>query len=72
MVHIDRDRHASADPLPFGQGGPPFVIIRVQLMDGGLCRYSVTSSEPTDEGEEDIVQTARVPARVVHTSEFLN
>lgn len=37
-------------------------------MDGGLCRYSVTSSEPTDEGEEDIVQTARVPARVVHTS----
>ncbi|KAH9482553.1 Rho guanine nucleotide exchange factor gef2 [Psilocybe cubensis] len=67
VVHIDRDRHASADPIPFGQGGPPFVVIRVQLMDGGLCRYSVTSSEPNDDGEEDIVQTSRVPARVVHT-----
>ncbi|KAF9569107.1 hypothetical protein CPC08DRAFT_289376 [Agrocybe pediades] len=67
VVHIDRDRYASADPLPFGQGGPPFVVIRVQLMEGGLCRYSVTSSDPVDEGEEDIVQTARVPARVVQT-----
>lgn len=47
------------------------MVIRVQLMDGGLCRYSVTSSEPSDEGEEDIVQTTRVPARVVHTSKSL-
>ena len=37
-------------------------------MDGGLCRYSVRSSDPSDEGEEDIVQTARVPFRVVQTS----
>ena len=68
MVHIDRDRYGSADPIPFGLGGPPFVVIRVQLMDGGLCRYSVRSSDPNDEGEEDIVQTARVPLRVVQTS----
>jgi len=68
VVHIDRDRYGSADPIPFGLGGPPFVVIRVQLMDGGLCRYSVRSSDPSDEGEEDIVQTARVPLRVVQTS----
>ncbi|CAA7260055.1 unnamed protein product [Cyclocybe aegerita] len=67
VVHIDRDRYASADPIPFGAGGPPFVVIRVQLMDGGLCRYSVTSSDPNDEGEEDVVQTMRVPSRVVQT-----
>ncbi|KDR83964.1 hypothetical protein GALMADRAFT_133349 [Galerina marginata CBS 339.88] len=48
VVHIDRDRHASADPIPFGQGGPP-------------------SSDPSDESDEDIVQTTRVPARVVQT-----
>jgi len=38
-------------------------------MDGGLCRYSVRSSDPNDEGEEDIVKTARVPSRVIQTSE---
>ena len=49
-------------------GGPPFVIIRVQPLAGDLSRYSVTSSDPHDEGEEDIVQTARVPSRIVQTS----
>lgn len=37
-------------------------------MAGGLCRYAVSSSDPADEGEEDIVQTERVPSRVVQTS----
>ncbi|KAF9481824.1 hypothetical protein BDN70DRAFT_875770 [Pholiota conissans] len=67
VVHIDRDRYSTADPIPFGVGAPPFVVIRVQLMDGGLCRYSVRSSDPSDDGEEDIVQTPRVPARVIQT-----
>ncbi|KAF8812237.1 hypothetical protein BYT27DRAFT_7182669 [Phlegmacium glaucopus] len=65
VVHIDP--LGSADPLPFGLGGPPFAVIRVQPMAGGLCRYAVSSSEPGDEGEEDIVQTGRVPSRVVQT-----
>lgn len=38
-------------------------------MAGGLCRYAVSSSEPEDENEEDIVQTGRVPSRVVQTSD---
>ncbi|KAF8204714.1 RhoGEF domain-containing protein [Pholiota molesta] len=67
VVHIERDRYSTADPIPFGIGGPPFVVIRVQLLDGGLCRYSVGSSDPNDEGEEDIVQTPRVPSRVIQT-----
>ena len=41
-------------------------------MAGGLCRYAVSSSEPGDEAEEDIVQTGRVPSRVVQTSDFLS
>ncbi|KAF8165546.1 hypothetical protein B0H34DRAFT_689520 [Crassisporium funariophilum] len=65
VVHIDP--LGSADPIPFGLGGPPFAIIRVQPMAGGLCRYGVSSNEPGDEGEEDIVQTERVPSRVVQT-----
>ncbi len=38
-------------------------------MAGALSRYKVTSSDPNDESEEDIVQTGRVSDRVVHTSE---
>lgn len=37
-------------------------------MAGGLCRYTVDSSDANDEGEEDIVQTSRVPSRIVQTS----
>ncbi|KAF9464393.1 hypothetical protein BDZ94DRAFT_1161981 [Collybia nuda] len=65
VVHIDP--LGSADPIPFGMGTPPFARIRVQPMAGGLCRYAVSSSDPADEGEEDIVQTERVPSRVVQT-----
>ncbi|KAF7288279.1 DH domain-containing protein [Mycena chlorophos] len=65
VVHIDA--HGSADKIPFGVGGPPFGVIRLQPLAGGLCRYKVTSSDPTDPGEEDIVQTSRVPARIVLT-----
>lgn len=67
-MHIDRDRHPTADPIPFGVNGPPFVVIRVHLMDGGLCRYSVRSSDPNDEEEEEIVQTGKVSSRVIQTS----
>lgn len=65
LVHIDS--LGSADPVPFGIGAPPFARIRVQPMAGGLCRYSVSSSDPRDESEEDIVQTERVPSRIVQT-----
>jgi protein ECT2 len=37
-------------------------------MAGALSRYKVTSSDPSDENEEDIVQTGRVSDRVIHTS----
>ena len=67
MVHIDP--FGSADPIPFGMGAPPFARIRVQPMAGGLCRYAVSSSDPADEPEEDIVQIERVPSRIVQTSE---
>ncbi|KAF9006585.1 hypothetical protein BDQ17DRAFT_1302996 [Cyathus striatus] len=65
VVHIDP--LGSADPIPFGIDGPPFVRVRVHPMAGGLCRYSVMSSDPEDDSEEDIVQTERVPSRIVQT-----
>ncbi|KAK0230941.1 hypothetical protein IW262DRAFT_1341270 [Armillaria fumosa] len=65
VVHIDA--FGSADKLPFGIHGPPFAIVRLQPLAGGVCRYKVTSSDPSDQGEEDIVQTARVPNRIVLT-----
>ncbi|PFH51280.1 hypothetical protein AMATHDRAFT_75013 [Amanita thiersii Skay4041] len=65
VVHVDPI--GSADPIPFGIGGPPFARIRLQPMAGGLCRFSLSSNDPNDEGEEDIVQTERVPSRIVQT-----
>ncbi|KXN89579.1 Rho guanine nucleotide exchange factor gef2 [Leucoagaricus sp. SymC.cos] len=65
VAHIDP--LGSADPIPFGVGNPPFARIRVQPLAGGLCRYSVSSNDPDDEPEEDIIQTERVPSRVIQT-----
>ncbi|CCL98268.1 uncharacterized protein FIBRA_00262 [Fibroporia radiculosa] len=66
VLHIDP--LGSADPIPFGIRGPPLVIVRVQPLAGELCRYKVTSAIPSDDDDEDIVQTARVPERIVHTT----
>jgi protein ECT2 len=66
VLHIDE--LGGSDPIPFGVNAPPFVSIRVQPMAGELSRYKVTSSDPSDENEEDIVQTGRVSDRVIHTS----
>uniref|UniRef100_A0A0W0EZG9 DH domain-containing protein n=1 Tax=Moniliophthora roreri TaxID=221103 RepID=A0A0W0EZG9_MONRR len=65
VVHVDAD--GLADDIPFGIASAPFVVIRLQPLAGGVCRYEVTSSDPSDPGEKDIVQTARVPSRVVLT-----
>lgn len=63
------DPFGNADPLPFGARGPPYVVIRVQPIEGELSRYRVLSSDPHDDhDEEDIVQTGRVPDRVIQTS----
>ena len=67
MLHIDPT--GAADPLPFGIRAPPFVVVRVQPMAGELSRYTVSSNDPNDEPEEDIVQTGRIPDRIVQTSQ---
>ncbi|OAX44507.1 hypothetical protein K503DRAFT_861342 [Rhizopogon vinicolor AM-OR11-026] len=65
VMHIDT--LGTADPIPFGMNGPPYVVVRVQPMAGEISRYTVTSSDPMDEPEEDIVQTSRIPGRIVQT-----
>lgn len=69
VVHIDPSR--GADTIPFGIVGGPFVIIRLQPMAGGLCRYNVTCHSPDEDEDEDIVRSEMVPMRVVQTSEQL-
>ena len=64
-MHIDQD--GVADPIPFGEISAPYVVVRVQPMAGELARYNVTSSYE-DEPEEDIMQTSRIPERIVQTS----
>ena len=66
VLHIDS--LGNADPLPFGMDGPPYVVIRVKPMPADLCRYSVHSLDPDEEPEEDVVQSDRVPSRVIQTS----
>ncbi|KAI6003714.1 hypothetical protein EDD15DRAFT_2156946 [Pisolithus albus] len=65
VMHIDP--LGTADPIPFGMGGPPYVIVRVQPMAGEISRYSVTSTDPNGDPEEEIVQTARIAGRIVQT-----
>lgn len=68
VLHVDA--MGAADSIPFGVRAPPYVVIRVQPMAGELARFKVTSSIPDDEEpEEDIMQTSRIPERIVHTSE---
>lgn len=65
VLHIDS--LGTADPLPLGMACPPYVVVRVQPMAGEISRYSVTSTDPNGDPEEEIVQTARIPGRVVQT-----
>ncbi|KAF5358949.1 hypothetical protein D9758_004743 [Tetrapyrgos nigripes] len=62
VVHIDA--HGTADDIPFGVGSPPFAVIRIKPLAGELCCYKVTSSDPSDPGEDDVLQTGRVPGRI--------
>ncbi|KAG6869324.1 hypothetical protein C0993_000077 [Termitomyces sp. T159_Od127] len=64
VVHIDP--LGSSDALPLGLGVAPFASIRIQPLAGQLCRYTVRSSMD-DDTEEDIVQTERVPSRIIDT-----
>ena len=64
-MHIDQE--GVADPIPFGDVDGPYVIVRVQPMAGELARYCVTSTYE-EEVEEDIMQTSRIPERIVQTS----
>ncbi|KAL5487604.1 hypothetical protein ACEPAI_5712 [Sanghuangporus weigelae] len=65
VLHIDS--LGNADPLPIGIDGPPYVVIQVQPMAGELCRYVVHSCDPSDDADDDIVQSSRVPSRVIQT-----
>ncbi|KAI1796072.1 hypothetical protein LXA43DRAFT_988206 [Ganoderma leucocontextum] len=64
VMHIDQE--GVADPIPFGDVDGPYIVVRVQPMAGELARYSVTSTYE-EETEEDIMQTSRIPERVVQT-----
>ncbi|EKM59750.1 uncharacterized protein PHACADRAFT_88401 [Phanerochaete carnosa HHB-10118-sp] len=65
VVHIDPS--GAADSIPFGNPGAPFVIVRLQPMPGEVSRWSVNCSDPDDQGEEDIVENAKLHQRIIAT-----
>ena len=67
-VVVQIDELGAADPIPFGIGGPPHVSIRLQPLAGAVCRFKVTSIDTEDINEEEVVQSIRVPERIVTTS----
>lgn len=67
VVHVDRT--GAAAPVEFGPRGP-FVVVRIQPLEGDFSRFSVSSLFQTDEGEEEIVHTETVAGRVVGLSAF--
>jgi protein ECT2 len=67
VVHVDPT--GGADDLEFGIRGP-FLVIRVQPLEGELSRYSIFSQIPGEVHEGDIVHSPTVPARIIDTSTF--
>ncbi|GJE84556.1 RhoGEF domain-containing protein [Phanerochaete sordida] len=65
VVHVDTS--GFADPIPFGDPGAPFVIMRLHPLAGEVSRWSVQCSDPDDQGEEDIVENAKVHQRIIAT-----
>lgn len=69
VVHIDPS--GAADPIPFGNPGAPFVIVRLQPIPGEVSRWSVRSNDPDDQGDEDIVENAKIHERIIATSTYV-
>jgi hypothetical protein len=66
VVHVDED--GEAEDLAPKQDGGPCMVIRLQPMSGGLCRYSFISTAD-DEPERTVIPTSEVNERIVTTSE---
>lgn len=73
VLHVDQS--GTADPIPIGARGGPFVVIRVQPIDTDRCRFTVSTRRPRldrespdeDEEEEETVSTVTLPEKVVQT-----
>ncbi|KZP00238.1 hypothetical protein CALVIDRAFT_533882 [Calocera viscosa TUFC12733] len=66
VLHID-PKETQADDLPFGVDSGPYVIVRVQPMEGSLSRWRISTRDPGEPEEEDIIETAEVPERLLQT-----
>ncbi|RSH95410.1 hypothetical protein EHS25_000497 [Saitozyma podzolica] len=64
VVHVDED--GEAEDLAPKQDGGPCMVIRLQPMSGGLCRYSFISTAD-DEPERTVIPTSEVNERIVTT-----
>ncbi|KAI0089204.1 hypothetical protein BDY19DRAFT_993422 [Irpex rosettiformis] len=62
-IVVQVDQSGAADPVEFGPKGP-FVVVRIQPLEGNLARFAVSSYYQLDDGEEEIVQTDTVAGRV--------
>jgi len=66
-IHVDED--GIAQDLPRSEEGTPCMIVRLQPMAGGLCRFSYMTSAG-DGGERTVIDVGEVMSRIVTTSEL--
>ena len=68
ILHIDQ--RDTADSVPFNvDGDSPFVVIRVQPLEGEIARYAVMSYPEDDAPVEEIIYTSAILDRVLQTSQ---
>ena len=66
-IHIDED--GTAPEVPLSEEGGPYMIIRLQPMPGGLCRFSYKTIADADEGRT-VIDISEAMERIVNTSEI--
>ena len=65
VLQIDED--GEQPELPLAEEGGPCMVIRLQPMAGGLCRFSYTTLA-TEEEERSVVDISEVSEKIVTTS----
>lgn len=67
MIQIDED--GDSPDLPLSEDGVPCMIIRLQPLSGGLCRFSFTTTGEEDD-ERSLIDYAEVPEKIITTSKY--
>ena len=64
-IHVDEE--GVAPQLPMAEEGGPFMVIRLQPMTGGLCRFTSTTTAGEND-ERTVIDISEVVETIVTTS----